>query len=185
VARARAGDPTAFDDLVLRFQDRVYNMSYRILGNREDALDISQEVFLTAFRALERFESRSSFGTWIYRVTVNRCRDELRRRGSRKHARPYSLDAAEEDGRALEPRSKDPAPAERAATAETQAFVARAIGELPEDAREVLVLRDTEDLSYDEIAEALEIPVGTVRSRLNRARTLLRERLRPILGGEA
>jgi RNA polymerase sigma-70 factor (ECF subfamily) len=185
VTRAQAGDRKAFDDLVLRYQDRVYNMSHRILGNREDALDISQEVFLTVYRGLQRFEARSRFGTWLYRVTVNRCRDELRRRGSRKHRQPYSLDAAAEDDRALEPRSNDPAPAERAVAAETQRLVEEAISRLPGDAREVLVLRDTEDLSYDEIAEIIEVPVGTVRSRLNRARTLLRERLRPILGGEA
>ncbi|MHC4342215.1 MAG: RNA polymerase sigma factor, partial [Planctomycetota bacterium] len=82
ISRARSGDAAAFDALILRHQDRVYNMAYRMLGNREDALDLSQEVFLTVFRSLGRFEAKARFSTWLYRVTVNRCRDEIRRRGS-------------------------------------------------------------------------------------------------------
>jgi len=181
VERARAGDRDAFDALVLRYQDRVYNMAFRMLQNREDALDTSQEIFLTVFRALAGFEEKARFSTWLYRVTVNRCRDELRRRGTVKHTRPASLDAAA----AAEPASGNPSPHQAAVGRETGEVIARAIDGLPEESREVLLLRDVEDLSYDDIAAVLSIPLGTVRSRLNRARTLLRERIRPILRGES
>ena len=187
VARARRGDREAFDELVLRYQDRVYAMAQRMLGNRDDALDTAQEIFLSVYRGLDRFEGASRFSTWLYRVTVNRCRDELRRRATVKHTRPASLHAAadRDDAAQPEPASTNPGPEERAIGREAAALLEQAIGELPEDAREVLLLRDVEDLAYDDIAAVLEVPVGTVRSRLNRARTLLRDRIRPILEGGA
>ncbi|MHC4548973.1 MAG: RNA polymerase sigma factor [Planctomycetota bacterium] len=188
IAQARAGDRAAFDELIVRHQDRVYNMAYRILGHREDALDVSQEIFVTVFQSLERFEAKARFSTWLYRVTVNRCRDELRRRGTVKHTRPHSLDAltrADDEPRRADPPARHASPVEGAVARETEALVADAVRELPADAREVLVLRDVEDLAYEEIAEVLAIPVGTVRSRLYRARTLLKERIRPILEVES
>lgn len=183
VARARGGDAAAFDALVVRHQDRVFNMALRLLNHREDALDVSQEIFLTVFKALHRFEGKARFSTWLYRVTVNRCRDELRRRGMVKHTRPQSLEARRDPDteRRADPPSADPAPPELAQARETGELVTAAIAGLPDEARETLVLRDVEGLRYEEIAEVLGIPVGTVRSRLNRARTLLRERLAPIL----
>ena len=179
MAQARGGDTAAFDDLVTRYQDRVFNMSYRMLSNREDALDVSQEVFVTVFKSLGRFQERAQFGTWLYRITVNKCRDELRRRGSVKHTRPASLDAAD-----IEPSAGRAGPVEHASARELQTLLEQAIAELPEDVREAMLLRDTQDLSYEEIAEVVDVPVGTVRSRLNRARTLLRERLAPTLETE-
>jgi len=181
VAQARRGDTVAFDDLVIRYQDRVFNMSYRMLGNREDAMDVSQEVFVTVFRSIGRFQERARFGTWLYRIIVNRCRDELRRRVSVKHTRPASLSAGD-----VEPAARVGAgPVEQASARELQVLLERAIAELPEDVREVMVLRDTEDLAYEEIAAIVDVPVGTVRSRLNRARTLLKERLAPLLEAES
>ncbi|MHC4971661.1 MAG: RNA polymerase sigma factor [Planctomycetota bacterium] len=188
VAQARAGDRPSFDALILRHQDRVYNMALRMLGHREDALDVAQEIFVTIFRSLDRFEEKARFSTWLYRVTVNRCRDELRRRTTVKHTRPRSLATpahGDPEGRPDDPPARGASPLQGAVARETEELVAGAIRELPEDAREVLVMRDVEDLSYDEIADVLEIPVGTVRSRLNRARTLLRERIRPILEVES
>jgi RNA polymerase sigma-70 factor (ECF subfamily) len=178
-AQARAGVRAAFDELVVRHQDRVYNMALRMLGHPDDALDLAQEVFLSAYRALPAFEGKSSFSTWLYRVTVNRCRDELRRRATVKHTRPRSLSAAAgPDDPPGDPPAHAPSPAELAVARESEALVARAIAELPADARETLVLRDVEGLAYEEIAEILDVPVGTVRSRLHRARSLVRERLR-------
>lgn len=177
VARARDGDRAAFDELVKRHEDRVYNMALRMLGNPDDALDLAQEVFLSAYRALKGFESKSLFSTWIYRVTVNRCRDELRRRSTVKHTRPRPL-AADADDPPMDPPSRAASPAEAAIARESEALVAAAVAALPEEAREALVLRDVEGLAYEEIAEVLEVPVGTVRSRLHRARCLLRDRLR-------
>jgi len=189
IARARAGESDALDALVVRYQDRVFNMAYRILGNREDALDTAQEIFLTVFKTMHRFEERARFSTWLYRVTVNRCRDELRRRGTRKHTRPRSLDAVragdEQDGGRADPPARGLSPEESAIAGEAGATIQAAIDGLPEDAREVLVLRDVEDCSYEEIADILSIPVGTVRSRLHRARGLMRDALRPMLEEKA
>lgn len=184
VAHARDGDRGAFDALVLRHQDLVFNMSYRILADREDALDVAQDVFLTVYRSLPRFEERARFTTWLHRITVNRCRDELRRRGSVKHTRPRSLDAlARRDGDAVgfEPEADGPTPTETAVGHEAATLVERAIAALPDEIRETLVLRDVEDLAYEEIADVLGVPVGTVRSRLHRARALLKESLRELL----
>lgn len=188
VAQARAGDRASFDALILRHQDRVYNMALRMLGHREDALDVAQEIFVTIFRSLDRFEEKARFSTWLYRVTVNRCRDELRRRTTVKHTRPHSLERlthGDPERRSIDPPARGASPLQGAVARETEELLAGAICELPEDAREVLVMRDVEGLSYEEIADVLEIPVGTVRSRLNRARTLLRERIRPILEMES
>jgi len=185
VARARKGDRAAFDGLVARHQDRVFTMAYRMLGHREEALDACQEVFLAAYRSLGAFEEKARFTTWLYRVTVNRCRDELRKRGFVKHTRPASLDATP-DGTALEPPADPSAdPARAAESRERDEHVARAIAALPEESRAVLVLRDVQGLAYDEIAAVLAVPVGTVRSRLFRARAQLRGALAPMLGRSA
>ena len=186
VARARDGDRAAFDQLVIRHQDRVYNMALRMLGHPDDALDLAQEVFLSAYRALGGFEAKAAFSTWLYRVTVNRCRDELRRRSTVKHTRPRPLGArANPDDPSADPPARGASPHELAVARESEAIIAAAVAELPGDAREVLVLRDVEGLAYEEIAHVLEVPVGTVRSRLNRARTLLRDRLREVLETES
>ncbi len=179
VARARDGDRAAFDELVLRHEDRVFNMALRMLGNADDALDLAQEVFLSAYRALHGFEGKALFSTWLYRVTVNRCRDEMRRRATVKHTRPRPLEAGRaSDDLPLDPPARAASPADAVVARESHALVAAAVAALPDDAREALVLRDVEGLAYEEIAEILDVPVGTVRSRLHRARSLVRERLR-------
>jgi len=178
VTRARDGDRAAFDQLVIRHEDRVYNMALRMLGNADDALDLAQEVFLSAYRALGTFESKSLFSTWLYRVTVNRCRDELRRRATVKHTRPRPLGGPAGEDAPSDPPARGASPADAAILRESLDLVSAAVAALPEDAREALVLRDVEGLEYEEIASVLEVPVGTVRSRLHRARSLLRDRLR-------
>jgi RNA polymerase sigma-70 factor (ECF subfamily) len=178
VARARDGDRAAFDELVLRHEDRVYNMALRMLGNPDDALDLAQEVFLSAYRALGGFESKSLFSTWLYRVTVNRCRDELRRRATVKHTRPRPLGGPDPDDPPADPPARTASPADAAVSRESIGIVAAAVAGLPEEAREALVLRDVEGLDYEQIAAVLDVPLGTVRSRLHRARSLLRDRLR-------
>jgi RNA polymerase sigma-70 factor (ECF subfamily) len=178
VARARTGDRAAFDELVLRHEDRVYNMALRMLGNADDALDVAQEIFLSAYRALDGLEMKSLFSTWLYRVTVNRCRDEMRRRATVKHTRPRPLGGPDPDDPPADPPARSGSPEDAAISRESAAIVAAAVAALPEDAREALVLRDVEGLAYEEIADVLGVPVGTVRSRLHRARSLLRDRLR-------
>jgi len=188
VFSARAGDRDAFAQLVQRYEAQVYTMSMRMLSNREDARDLAQEVFLTVYQGLDRFRGEAQFRTWLYRVTLNRCRDEIRRRGTVKHTRPLSLDGLaansdDERGAAVEPATREPSPEAAARGRETERLVNAAIERLPDELREALLLRDTQDLAYDQIASVLDLPVGTVRSRLNRARTRLAEMLQPILEG--
>lgn len=179
---AQSGDRDAFAQLVRRYEDQVFTMSYRMLSHREDARDLAQEIFLTVYERLPAFRGESTFKTWIYRVTVNRCRDELRRRRTVKHTRPGSL--IDSEGEQLEPAGREPSPEQSARGREAEILVARAMEELTEELREIVVLRDVQDLAYEEIARVLDVPVGTVRSRLNRARARLAELLEPILKGE-
>jgi len=189
VAAAQAGDQDAFARLVRRHEDQVFTMALRLLCNREDARDLAQEVFLTVYQSLDRFRGDAQFRTWLYRVTINRGRDEIRRRGTVKHTRPVSLDRMmggdEERAAAVEPAARGASPEAMARGHEAEQMIAAAMIRLSEELREVIVLRDVRDLAYDEMAQVLDIPVGTVRSRLNRARTRLAELLQPMLEGGA
>ncbi len=177
---ARRGDRAAFDTLVVRHQRRVFRLSVRLLGDEEAALDAAQEAFLRAWRGLAGFQGGSLFTTWLTRITINTCRNELRRRASPKHARPASLDApGPQGGDSLGARlAAPPAPVSaRLEGVELREAFRRALQELDPGEREVLVLKEVEDLPYEDIAELLEVPVGTVRSRLHRARAHLRQRM--------
>ncbi|MFP5225824.1 MAG: RNA polymerase sigma factor [Actinomycetota bacterium] len=169
VRRHADGDPSAFEEIVRAHESRVYAVAYRMVGNSEDARDVSQEVFINAFRALPRFRVEAPLSVWFYRSTVNSSINLLRRRKPAS-----SLDDAEY-GLADEHRSPD----DLALAADTADAVHEALEALSEDFRAVIVLRDLEDLDYAEVATALDIPIGTVRSRLHRARAQLAEILRP------
>jgi RNA polymerase sigma-70 factor (ECF subfamily) len=158
------GNRGAFSTLVERHQRRVYNIAYRMLGRPEDAADATQEVFLTCLRKLSRYRGESAFTTWLHRVTVNVCHDALRKRSREQPAR-------EEEG--PEPASRDVADAAAAAV-----DVQRALSLVPEEFRAPLVLHDLDDLPYDEIAEILGAPLGTVKSRIHRGRVALARALR-------
>ncbi|MDQ7794878.1 MAG: sigma-70 family RNA polymerase sigma factor [bacterium] len=177
VKRARDGDTAAFEELVARYERRVYNLAYRYTGDREDASDLAQEAFLKAFLALRGFRGRSTFSTWLYRVTTNACLDAVR---SRQRRRTVSLDQPilTVDGqveRQVSDSSVDPE--ELAQRREVQAVVRQAIARLSPDHRMVLVLRDLQGLAYEEVAAILGLNLGTVKSRLNRARLALRDLL--------
>lgn len=177
---ARGGDRAAFDELVQRHHRRVFRLAVRLLGDEESALDAAQEAFLRAWRGLAGFEGGALFTTWLTRIAINTCRNELRRRASRKHARPASLDApGPQEGSSLGeqvPAPDDP-PLGRLEGRELRRAFLRELQELDPGEREVLVLKEVEDLPYEAIAELLDVPVGTVRSRLHRARAALRRRL--------
>lgn len=167
ISRFLAGDRAAFGALASRHEQRVYNVALRMLGRPEDARDASQDAFLSAMRALPNFRSDSAFTTWLHRITINACYDIIRK-GKR-----VQLAAVRDDydggGNAGEP---PPAPdhADRAAAA---VDVQRALVQVPEEFRAVLVLHDVQDLSYEQVGETLGIPVGTVKSRLHRGRVAL------------
>jgi RNA polymerase sigma-70 factor (ECF subfamily) len=180
VERTVAGDRAAFGELVSRWQDRIYAVVVRMIGDPEDARDLAQETFLRAWTNLRSFEGTSSFGTWLHAIAINQVRSEMRKRSAAKRGAPLSLDAlgaGPGDETSFDPADPAPTPAGTATAREDVVRLRRAIAELDPEQREALVLREFQGLSYEEIATALGIPVGTVRSRLFRARDALRARL--------
>jgi RNA polymerase sigma-70 factor (ECF subfamily) len=180
VARCRQGDPAAFARLVALHESMVYNLAVRLLGDVEEARDVAQEVFLRVYRTLERFEGRSTLKTWIYRIVVNQCHNKRRfwqrRRRECEQALDEALPAPTGRGGAF-----GASPFELARARERAGRVQEALLSLRFDQRSVLVLREIEGLSCEEIAAALGIPEGTVKSRLSRGRDALRERLAGVL----
>jgi len=185
VALSRAGDRQAFGELMQRYQDRVYSLAYRLIGDREEAADAAQDAFLNAYRALGSFRGESAFYTWLFRIAVNAARSRQRRMSL--HATQRSLDAPGDANsqRANDPvsalRAVGPDPAEEAGRAERKRLVEEALARLDADQRALIVLRDLEGKNYAEIAELLDCPRGTVKSRLHRARMALRELLAPVI----
>jgi RNA polymerase sigma-70 factor, ECF subfamily len=173
-----AGRPTAFGQLVLKYQDRLFNALFRVLGSAEDARDITQDAFVQAFLKLETFRGTAAFYTWLYRIGFNLAMSHARS----KHT-TQSLDHRKSE-RGSEPVDGQPLPEADFATQEDVKLVHAAMGKLAAEYREVIVLREIEGCRYDEIAEILDLPVGTVRSRLFRARLALRDELAPLLNEE-
>ncbi len=174
VREAQRGSLASFNALVERYQTQLYNLALRHVGDRQLAEDVTQEAFLSAWRAIRSYRG-GSFRAWLFRILVNEARD-LHRRSSRRPAN--SLDAMLDAG--LSPRAEQDVsagPDERALTAETIRAVERCLRMLPEDQRVVVLLSDVQGLSYDEIGRALGLPLGTVKSRLNRGRVQLRRLL--------
>jgi RNA polymerase sigma-70 factor (ECF subfamily) len=169
VNRHREGDMQAFDEVYERFGEMVYNLSLRLSGNREEAADLTQEVFLRIFRHLGSFGGRSTLKTWVFRIAINHCRDRL----SRHVPAMQSIDDSPEEGGVT---LADPGrgPEELAVAADEGRRVSRCLARLPHVFREAVALRDLEGLSYEEIAEVLGVRVGTVRSRIARGREQLR-----------
>jgi RNA polymerase sigma-70 factor (ECF subfamily) len=181
VEQCRNGDLAAFGRLVTKYQDRVLNTCWRMSGSREAAEDLTQEAFVRAFEALGQFAGRSQFSTWVFRIAINLAISAKRKERGR---RTSSLD--DERGRlgdgtrasaAERLASLEPTPADCLLSKEREGRVLAALAEIDEESRTVVVLRDVEGLSYDEIAGILDVPVGTVKSRLHRARLALRGRL--------
>jgi len=171
----------AFDELMARYENRVYNLAYRLLGDTEDAYDIAQETFLRIYRAMSRFRGHSTLHTWIHRIVVNLCLDEMKKRRRRPRIVQEALPDEEGPHNSLIERIPDETADPEAWTLsrERQLIVRQAIDSLPAHHRVVLVLFDLEGLAYQEIAEVLQINIGTVKSRLNRARLALKEKMEP------
>ena len=176
VVRARGGDLTAFNALVLRFQDGVYGLTLRMLGDPDSAEDATQDAFIRAWQRFETFRG-GSFRAWLFTIAANRARDELRRRGRRPTS---SLDEARDDpDRAdIDPVDGGPTAHDVLEQTELRKALEAAIRTLPDDWREIVVLADVQGLDYTEVAAVTGIPVGTVKSRLSRARGRLREVIR-------
>lgn len=176
VARARAGDLAALEELFNRYRNQVFSLAYRMTGNPSDAEDLCQEIFLQVMRKVGSFEGRSSFSTWLYRVAMNRSRDYLRR----KKRSPELLSHEGDPPERHDPHTATSGGLESVAIAsEAKRLVQDALMELPVSLRAPLVLHELEGMQYHEVASLLKLPVGTVKSRIFRARIKLAEVLEP------
>jgi RNA polymerase sigma-70 factor (ECF subfamily) len=181
VERVQRGDKAAFDVLVLKYQHRLVKLVMRYVRDVHDAMDVAQDAFLKAYRALPNFRGDSAFYTWLYRIAINTAKNHL----VAQSRRPMSVDLRGPDGEEdadVENVQPDIATPERMLlTAEIQSTIIAVIDELPEDLRTAITLREAEGLSYEEIAAAMDCPIGTVRSRIFRARDAIDKRLQPLL----
>ena len=175
IEEALAGGPTAFGQLVQRYQDRLYNTMVHVVGNADDARDVVQEAFIQAFVKLETFQHNSAFYTWLYRIAFNAAASLSRRR-----RRSFSVEQARE-ATGQEPVDGRAGPSEQLERLERCRQVHQALAALSEEHRAVLVLREMDGCCYETIAAMLVLPIGTVRSRLHRARLQLREQLKEVL----
>jgi len=170
VAQAKTGDVDAFEELVRRYRNEVYALSYHFMRNREEAWDVAQEAFIKAHKSLTRFRGDAVFKTWLMRITANHCKDRIKKR------KLPTVSLGEDDGARFEGR--EGTPEDRLAAAELGAAIEAAVAGLSEKHRLAFVLREYEDLSYQEMAEVMECSIGTVMSRLHHARKKLQQALR-------
>lgn len=179
VKRSLQGDNEAFEELVVKYQNKIYALAYRYMGNEEDAYDMTQESFIKAYRSLRSFKGDSSFGTWMYRVATNVCLDELRRRKRRIVSLSLDEPLATRDGDEVEKEIPDTSPTADIIyeQKELSQYIQDVLNGMKPDHKTTIILRDIMELTYEEIAEVLNCNVGTVKSRLSRARESLRKKL--------
>ncbi|NLY35222.1 MAG: RNA polymerase sigma factor RpoE [Alcaligenaceae bacterium] len=182
VARVQKGDKRAFDLLVLKYQRKIMRLLSRMLNNQAEVEDIAQETFIKAYRALPQFRGESAFYTWLYRIAINTARNWLSS-NQRKMLVSDTFETKEGETFSQSDNLIDiDTPESRMVSSEIAQTVNKAIEDLPEDLRMAIVLREIEGLSYEEIAQTMECPIGTVRSRIFRAREAIAARLKPVLG---
>lgn len=180
VRRVQSGDKKAFDVLVLKYQQKVISLVMRYVHDHHLAMDVAQEAFIKAYRGLKNFRGDSAFYTWMYRIAINTAKNHLVSQSRRLPAN--DIDAQEAEQYSGDSALKEYATPERdALREEMRATIIRAIEKLPDDLRTAITLREIEGLSYEEIAEAMECPIGTVRSRIFRARESVDKELKPLL----
>ncbi|MDF1564753.1 MAG: sigma-70 family RNA polymerase sigma factor [Deltaproteobacteria bacterium] len=175
IARIRQGDERAFSELVSAYQDRIFSLSLRMMGSREEAEDLTQEVFVALYQHLGQFRGEAQLSTWIFRVTRNRCLNRLKYLGRRSAGKVTPLDSVPARNLAESSGRSPTQPDQHLEGLQLQETVEAALLELGEEQRMMVLLRDVEGLAYEEIAEICERPVGTVKSRLHRARLALAE----------
>ncbi|MFN4032429.1 MAG: sigma-70 family RNA polymerase sigma factor [Fimbriimonadales bacterium] len=187
IERAQAHDEAAFEQIMNLYADRLYNYILRMVGSPTDAEDLLQEAFLRAYQGLPNFDRRASLSTWLYRIATNLCIDHQRKRARRVQTVSYSAweDEEGEGGTWEFPDLQTPNPMEAALNRELQQVVEHAIEALSPKLKTVLLLYDVEELSYEEIARVLNIPIGTVKSRLNHARGQIQKHVEAYLRGDS
>jgi RNA polymerase sigma-70 factor (ECF subfamily) len=170
VSRFKEGDRHAFSEIVRRYQDRVYTLAFRWMRDRQVAEEVAQDVFLALFRSLARFRGDSQLSTWIYRVVVNHCKNRKLYRSRRKVDQHEALEGERDDGLERQIPAEGPGTDASVHRDEARALLMEALDKLDDSQREIILLRDIHDLGYEEISEMLDLPRGTVKSRLHRAR---------------
>jgi RNA polymerase sigma-70 factor (ECF subfamily) len=179
IQRCLRGDQLAWDAVVRQYRRKVFNVAYKFVGNHDEAEDLTQEIFLKVFKSLHTFDRRANFQTWLISVSRNLCIDHYR---SVRHER-QTIDRTA-DSSELSAVSTEPGPVAALEQQDRVALLRRAMAELPESLRTAVMMRDIQDLSYQEIAARLELPEGTVKSRINRGRTELARQIRKIRGDD-
>jgi RNA polymerase sigma-70 factor (ECF subfamily) len=178
------GDKKAFDQLVIRHKDKIFNLCYRFLGDYEEANDSAQETFVKAYESLNTFRLESAFSTWLYRIAVNTCKNKIGSSAYKAKRKTVSIDSPgnpSDEPLAMEIPNGSPSPLLRMEERETLELLQSALNHLPEEFRIAVTLRDVEGLSYEAVAEVTGLALGTVKSRIARARTELRNKLRGVL----
>jgi RNA polymerase sigma-70 factor (ECF subfamily) len=187
VKRSRKGDDEAFSELIARYQGRIYSIALGMTKNEEDAMDITQDAFVKVHRYFKNFQGNSSFYTWIYRIVVNLCIDHIRRDGRRANTdfdEKIDYSGEVQEGFDTFPRRSDANPSKAVSRRELAERIQAAVSELPEYHRAVIIMREIEGFSYDEMANAMKVSKGTIMSRLHHARQKLKKSLEPYLDGE-
>jgi RNA polymerase sigma-70 factor, ECF subfamily len=185
VSACQKGDVDAFEVLVEKYQRKMLNIAYRMTGDYEEACDVVQEAFMAAYRTIKKFRGEARFSTWLYTITVNHAKNRLKQMQSRSRHEAVSIDdpVENQDGTySVEPASGETPIVEQLERKEIQEKVQHCIGSLDDDQREVLVLRDIQGFSYEEISDILKLPDGTVKSRLFRARDAMKLCLKKVIG---
>jgi RNA polymerase sigma-70 factor (ECF subfamily) len=188
VRRTKGGDGKAYEELVLRHQRRTFNVAYRILGDYDEALDITQDAFIQAYRSIAGFREESRFSYWLLTIAVNLCRNRLRQWKRRSRNRTASIDEpirCEDSEVRMEIADPSPSALDNVTARQTEGLIREEMMSLDEEFRTVLVLRELQEMSYEEIGTVLGIAAGTVKSRLHRGRGELRDRLRKRLSPTA
>ena len=183
VARCASGDREAFNDLVLKYQKKVFNVAYRFVGDQEEANDLAQEIFAAAYQNLKKFRGDSKFSTWLFQIATNRGKNRfkyLKRRGFFVNKSSQNQDEEGEGYQKVVPDNSSN-PENILSSRQIQKVVQDAIDELEPDHKEIVILRDIEGFSYEEIARMLDLPEGTTKSRLHRARMVIKEKLKKVL----
>ncbi len=180
IDRCKRGERDAFDTLVRTYEKRVYNLAYRLSGNYDEAQDIVVESFIRVFQALKMFRGDANFSTWLFRIVTNVYLDRRKRTRNKQHLSLEEYIELDENSVSRQVEDQGPTPDVIAEANERTDLLQQAIASLPDYQRTMIVLYHTEGLAYDEIAEVLSLPIGTVKSRLNRARLTLREKLEPL-----
>jgi RNA polymerase sigma-70 factor (ECF subfamily) len=180
IVRCKEGDLDAFNELIKMYEKRVFNFAYRMCGNPDDAFDIAQEAFIRVYNSIGTFRGDSNFTTWLYRIITNVYLDERKRQKSHQHTSLEDYIELESDSVERQIEDTGPTPDIVAEEEERDILLHKAIQELPDYQRIMVILYHTQNKSYEEIAEIVGLPIGTVKSRLNRARLALKEKLEPL-----